>query len=318
MPKSLSVVIPTFRREAGLHLAMQSVTTQILPKMAGLDGLELSLIVCDNSPEASAKAQVEAFAAEAAFPVTFVHEPQTGVANARNAAVAATSAEFIAFLDDDEEAPPYWLARLIETQERFAADVVFGPVKARLQDLEASYPVYFESFFSRTGPKISQRLNGYYGCGNSLIRRSVLPEGRVPFCTDRNEMGGEDDQLFHDLQTDGAIIAWAADALVYEDVPASRSTLGYTLKRAFAFGQGPSHSAAISHRPLAVAYWMAQGVVQGILFSIIGGALYMIGSRQSAPRLDKAMRGFGKLIWFPPFKIGFYGAALLQAQPPGR
>ncbi len=313
MRKSLSVIIPTFRREAGLRLAMQSIAAQ-----TALRDIELSLIVCDNSPEASAKTQVEAFAAHADFPVTFIHEPQTGVANARNSAVAANSAEFIAFLDDDEEAPTHWLARLLETQERFAADVVFGPVKARLQDPDASYPAYFEAFFSRTGPKISQRLNGYYGCGNSLIRTSILPQGRVPFCTERNDMGGEDDQLFHDLQSSGAAIAWAADALVYEDVPASRSTLGYTLKRAFAFGQGPSHSAAITRRPLVVAAWMAQGMIQGILFSLIGGLLYMIGSRQSAPRLDKAMRGFGKLIWFPPFKIGFYGAALLQAQPPGR
>ncbi len=313
MPNSLCVIIPTFRREAGLGLAMQSMAAQ-----TSLRDIELSLVVCDNSPEASAKAQVEAFAAHAAFPVAYVHEPRTGVANARNAAVAATQAEFIAFLDDDEEAPPHWLARLIETQTRFSADVVFGPVKARLQDLEAGYPLYFEAFFSRTGPKISQRLNGYYGCGNSLIRRAILPQDNAPFATARNEMGGEDDQLFHDLQSGGAVIAWAADALVYEDVPAARSTLGYTLRRAFAFGQGPSTSAAITRRPLVVAAWMAQGMVQGILFSLIGGLLYMIGSRQCAPRLDKAMRGFGKLIWFPPFKIGFYGAALLQAQPPGR
>jgi hypothetical protein len=25
------------------------------------------------------------------------------------------------------------------------------------------------------------------------------------------------------------------------------------------------------------------------------------------------MRGFGKAIWFPPFKIGFYGQALLKS-----
>jgi cellulose synthase/poly-beta-1,6-N-acetylglucosamine synthase-like glycosyltransferase len=311
MSKSVSVIIPTFRRPAGLRLALQSVANQ-----TGLRDIDLSLVVCDNSPEASARTQVEAFASGAPFPVTFVHEPRTGVANARNAAVAGTSADFIAFLDDDEEAPPHWLARLVETQARFAADVVFGPVKARLQDLDAGYPIYFESFFSRTGPKISQRLSGYYGCGNSLIRRAVLPE--IPFATYRNEMGGEDDQLFHDLQSAGAVIAWAADALVYEDVPASRSTLGYTLRRAFAFGQGPSHSAALSHRPLTCAAWMAQGIIQGLLFSLLGGVLYMIGSRQCAPRLDKAMRGFGKLIWFPPFKIGFYGAALLHAQPPAR
>ena len=113
-------------------------------------------------------------------------------------------------------------------------------------------------------------------------------------------------------------MAWSAEATVFEDVPPSRSTLNYTLRRAFAYGQGPSFSAALGHKPLTCIGWMLQGVVQGVLFSVIGGALYLMGSRDSAPRLDKAARGFGKLMWFPPFKIGFYGQALLRANAPGR
>ncbi|MBW8734829.1 MAG: glycosyltransferase family 2 protein, partial [Asticcacaulis sp.] len=198
------------------------------------------------------------------------------------------------------------------TQAAFGADVVFGPVTARLQDADATFPAYFETFFSRTGPDQSQRLEAYYGCGNSLIRRAVMPKAK-PFCTDHNEMGGEDDKLFGDLYREGRVMAWSAEATVFEDVPPSRSTLKYTLRRAFAYGQGPSFWAALSHKPITCAAWMAQGVIQGVLFSVIGGALYMIGSRQSAPRLDKAMRGFGKAIWFPPFKIGFYGQALLKS-----
>lgn len=307
VPGSVSVIIPTFRRPEGLDRAMASVLIQ-----TALSDTPVSLVVCDNSPEASARAQVAGLAAIAPIAITYVHEPRTGVANARNAAVDASEAEFIAFLDDDEEAPAGWLAALLDTRARFGADVVFGPVSARLQDRNATYPAYFETFFSRTGPAQSQRLDACYGCGNSLIRRSVMPKSK-PFCTDHNEMGGEDDKLFGDLYRQGRVMAWSAEALVFEDVPPSRSTLNYTLRRAFAYGQGPSFWAALSHKPLTCAAWMAQGVVQGILFSLIGGILYLIGSRQSAPRLDKAMRGFGKVIWFPPFKIGFYGQALLKS-----
>jgi glycosyltransferase involved in cell wall biosynthesis len=307
VPGSVSVIIPTFRRPEGLDRAMASVLIQ-----TALGGTAVSLIVCDNSPEASARAQVAELAAIAPIAITYVHEPRTGVANARNAAVGASDAEFIAFLDDDEEAPAGWLSALLKTRAEFGADVVFGPVSARLQDRDAAFPAYFESFFSRTGPQQSQRLDAYYGCGNSLIRRCVMPKTK-PFCTDHNEMGGEDDKLFGDLYRAGRVMAWSAEAMVFEDVPPSRSTLKYTLRRAFAYGQGPSFWAALSHKPLTCAAWMAQGVVQGILFSLWGGVLYMIGSRQSAPRLDKAMRGFGKAIWFPPFKIGFYGQALLKS-----
>ncbi|MBW8735139.1 MAG: glycosyltransferase family 2 protein, partial [Asticcacaulis sp.] len=150
---SVSVIIPTFRRSDGLDRAMASVLIQ-----TALSDTPLSIIVCDNSPEASARAQVAALAAIAPIAIIYVHEPRTGVANARNAAVEACDAEFIAFLDDDEEAPAGWLSALLATQAAFGADVVFGPVTARLQDADATFPAYFETFFSRTGPDQSQRL----------------------------------------------------------------------------------------------------------------------------------------------------------------
>lgn len=290
---------------------MHSVLTQ-----TALTGRRVDIVICDNSPEASARAQVADLALKAPVTLTYVHEPKTGVANARNSAVKAATGEFIAFLDDDEEAPPLWLGQLLAVQAQFSADVVFGPVRARLQDSDVPYPAYFETFFSRAGPEQSQVLDAYYGCGNSLLRRALL--GRKPFCTEHNDMGGEDDKLFHGLQAAGAVMAWADAAAVFEDVPASRSTLRYTLRRAFAYGQGPSFSAALAHKPLSCAAWMCQGAAQGLLFSLWGGALYLMGSRNSAERLDKAARGFGKLVWFPPFKIGFYGQALLRADAAGR
>lgn len=307
---SVCAIVPTFRRPDGLRAALRSLARQ--------DCAGLSVIVCDNSPEASARDQVAAFAAQAPFGVTYLHEAATGVANARNTAVAACAADFIAFLDDDEAAPDGWLDRLMQAQARFDADVVFGPVKARLPRPDDAHDGYIEAFFSRFGPDESQLLSGYYGCGNSLIRRACLPEDRPPFSVAHNQMGGEDDQLFHSLMTNGARIAWAADAFVYEDVPSARARLSYTLLRAFAFGQGPSYTAAKTGKPFTSAAWMMQGLAQAALFGLWGGALALVRHRGAARRLDKAARGAGKVLWFPPFKIGFYGAALLRKKPKGR
>ncbi len=306
---SVCVIIPTFRRPQGLEAAMRSVVAQ-----TGVTAL--SMIVCDNSPEASARALVEGF--KAPFPIIYIHEPKTGVANARNSAVSACDADFIAFLDDDEEAPAGWLARLMAAQKQFTADVVFGPVQARLANAATRYDAYFTRFFSRFGPAESQILTSYYGCGNSLVRRASLPKDHAPFSIERNDMGGEDDQLFHGLMTGGATIAWAADAPVFEDVPAARSRLGYTLLRAFAYGQGPSYTAAHDGKPITAAAWMLQGVAQAVIFGLWGLALLALRREGSADKLDKAARGCGKLIWFSPFKVGFYGTALLKPKPPGR
>ncbi|MBW8881439.1 MAG: glycosyltransferase family 2 protein [Asticcacaulis sp.] len=307
--KTVTAVIPTFRRPAGLGLAMASIAAQ-----TGLDGVALDLIVCDNSPEASARAQVEAFALTAPFPVLYVHEPRTGVANARNAAVTKTDATFIAFLDDDEEAPPAWLSRQLAVQGQFSADVVFGPVTARIPNDVTRYRPYFEGFFSRFGPKESEVLSHYYGCGNSLIHTRVFPQGGAPFSVLQNDMGGEDDILFTALKAQGKVMAWAADAPVWEDVPPHRATLDYTLKRGFAYGQGPSHSTGTNGKWIACAGWMAQGLVQAAVFAVLAAVSFR--SPRFAFLIDKAARGLGKTLWFPPFKMKFYGQALLKKKKP--
>ena len=312
-PVRVSVIIPTFRRPEGLGRALASVTAQ-----EAVGGVAVDIIVCDNSPEASARDQVIAFGIDSPLTVTFVHEASPGVANARNSAVAACFADFIAFLDDDEEAPGDWLKQLLITQKTYDADVVFGPVTARLGERPASrFDDYFNAFFSRPGPAQDAPLDTYYGCGNSLIRRAVMP-AHEPFSVVQNNMGGEDDQLFNGLLKAGAIMAWAAHAPVFEDVPPARATLNYTLRRAFAYGQGPGWTAALDGKPLVCAAWMAQGVAQMLLFGLWGGALLALNSATAAAKLDKAARGFGKLLWFPPFKIGFYGTALLKPKPFGR
>ncbi|GGZ27788.1 glycosyltransferase family 2 protein [Asticcacaulis endophyticus] len=309
----LSVIIPTFRRADGLRLAVGSVLAQ-----TGLEAVTVRIIVCDNSPEASARAIVAAINSD--IDITYLHEPATGVANARNTALAATDDDFIAFLDDDEEAPADWLSKLLATQNALDADVVFGPVSARLIAAEVPYPSYFEAFFSRFGPDTTQLIDHYYGCGNSLLRRAALPRVHEVFSVDRNDCGGEDDKLFYGMREQGKRMAWAADAVVWEDVPQSRSTLKYTLPRAFAYGQGPSTSAMAHNpsKPFACAYWMINGAVQAVVFGIWGGLLTLTRAKGAASALDKCARGLGKLIWFPPFKLGFYGTALLKTNAPGR
>ncbi|HTN41545.1 MAG TPA: glycosyltransferase family 2 protein, partial [Asticcacaulis sp.] len=103
-----------------------------------------------------------------------------------------------------------------------------------------------------------------------------------------------------------------ADAPVFEDVPPARATLAYTLKRGFAYGQGPSHSSGVNGRFFTCAGWMAQGLIQAGIFGVISLAMFAIRHPRRAFALDKAARGLGKALWFPPFKMKFYGQVLLK------
>jgi glycosyltransferase involved in cell wall biosynthesis len=278
-------------------------------RQTGVDPKRLELVIVDNDAVPSAQILAETLAAEAPFPVRYVHEPAPGVANARNAALAAASGEMIAFLDDDEEAAPGWLAALVEAQARYGADVVFGPVQARAPERIVRHREYLEQFFSREGPAEAGVIGHFYGCGDSLVRRSALPHPTHAFLTERNEVGGEDDYLFAVMKQAGARFVWAPEALVYEDPVPERLTLKYAMARAFAYGQGPTYGCASAHPPewAGVVRWMAIGCAQTSVFGFFAAILWLTRAPHRAFMLDRAMRGLGKVFFGGPFALKFYG-----------
>jgi glycosyltransferase involved in cell wall biosynthesis len=300
----VSIIVPTQRRPEPLARAVRSCFGQTgIP----LDALEL--IVVDNDVPPSASPLAEALAREAPFPLIYVHEPRPGVANARNAGVAKARGAFIAFLDDDEEAPEGWLAALMDAQSRFDADLVFGPVRARLPDSIQTHRDYLEHFFSRKDSAAAGPIDHYYGCGDSLVRRAALPDRPRPFSDARNHIGGEDDLLFSEMRTHGARMVWAPDAWVWEHPAPSRMNLKYAIRRAFVYGQGAPGNCANAIPPdrLGVAGWMIQGLAQAGIFGILALVQWLIRAPRRAYVLDRAARGLGKTFWWSPFKIRLYG-----------
>ena len=302
-PAQVSVVIPTLRRPAELERALRSVFAQ-----TGVQGRLASIVIADNDPAASAEATVQRLRAESPVALIYRHVPRPGVATARNAALAETDAPLIAFLDDDEAASPGWLAALIEAQAQTGADAVFGPIQGRAADAKPWLRPYLERFFGREGPTTTGLIDRAFGCGNSLMVRAVALPGPAPFDVSADQSGGEDDALFAALAQRGGRFGWAADAWVDEFAPAHRATLPYALARAFAYGQGPSQTAAKARDWPAVAGWMGVGAAQAVVFGTGALGLTLILSPRRADLLDRAARGVGKLFWMKGLEPHFYGA----------
>lgn len=303
MTGDVAVIIPTLRRPDGLRYALRSVFGQ----QAVQDRLA-QIVVVDNDPTGSARDLVESLQTETPWPLTYVHAPVPGVATARNAGLAATEAPLIAFLDDDEVASPGWLAALLEGQTQTAADVVFGPITGRAPSAEPWLQPYLERFFGRQGPATTQMIDQPWGCGNSLMVRATALPGPAPFNVASDQAGGEDDALFAALSARGGRFGWAAEAWVEEFAPPHRATLRYALARAFAYGQGPSQTAAAARDRAGVARWMLIGTAQAVVWGAAAATMAVIRNPRRAEFYDRTARGLGKLFWMKGFEPHFYGA----------
>lgn len=305
--QAVCVIIPTMRRPESLARALRSVFAQ-----ESLGDRLVSIVVVDNDPAATARSTVETLKADSPFPVIYHHEPRPGVATARNAGLSETDAPLIAFLDDDEAASTGWLAALLRAQEETRADAVFGPIAGRIPDERSWAAVYLQRFFGREGPSSTSLIDHGYGCGNSLMVRHTALPGNDPFDVSADQTGGEDDALFAALKTRGGRFGWAHDAWVEEFAPPHRATMGYAMSRAFAYGQGPSQTAAKARDWAGVFRWMLIGTAQTVVWGLGALALTIVAHPRRADLMDKAARGLGKLFWTKGFEPQLYGARELQ------
>ena len=303
----VDILIPTLRRPDNLTRALRSVFAQ--DRVAALVA---RVVVIDNSPEGCAARVVEALRPACPVALTYAHEPRPGVATARNAGLAVSASPLVAFLDDDEEAPPSWLAELRAAHLALGSAVTFGPVRGVAAGAHPAFRAYLDRFFSREGGPITELIQDEFGCGNSMMTRAVALAGPEPFDARADLTGGEDDRLFAKLRGEGASFGWAAEAWVYEHAPPHRARVGYALKRAFCYGQSPSHTYARGRKWGRLALSMAIGAAQAAVYGATSATLLVVGRRGSALSfLDRAVRGLGKVLWL--FEIKLYGLAASPA-----
>ncbi|WP_421728830.1 glycosyltransferase family 2 protein [Brevundimonas sp.] len=301
--RDVAIIVPTMRRPESLARALGSLFAQ-----TGVENRLAAIVVVDNDPQATAEPVIAALRAASPAPLILVHEPRPGVATARNTGLAATDAPLIAFLDDDEAADANWLSALLAGLDHTGADVVFGPIRGQVPEGTGWTRGYLERFFGRQGPSETGLLDHAYGCGNSLMKRATALPGPAPFDAASDQSGGEDDVLFSALAARGGRFGWAADAWVDEFAPSHRATMKYALARAFAYGQGPSQTAARDRRWGGVARWMLIGAAQTAVWGAASLGLTLIFSPRRAETLDRTARGIGKVLWMRGLEPHFYGA----------
>jgi succinoglycan biosynthesis protein ExoM len=234
-PRSgLAVGFCTYKRPGGLVRLLQHLSVAVSPIAE-----PTTVIVVDNDgddPEVSAI--VSSFAESSALRVIYVVERTPGISAARNAVfeqVDALGIRFVAMIDDDEWPSPHWLVALLAACRQTKAVIVGGPVR----------PVFPEhatqlNELARYWSVMPQNLEGktfvFCTC-NFIADMNGLEDVKRPFFDDEYGLtGGGDTVFFRGLFYSGHDMAWAAEAVVYEEVPETRASLQWMRKRKFRQG----------------------------------------------------------------------------------
>jgi O-antigen biosynthesis protein len=268
----ISVVICTRDRPDRLEACLRHIERQEYPRF--------EVVVVDNAPASNAVRVL------VGARYRYVPEPRVGLSWARNAGIAASAGDIIAFLDDDEEPDRHWLAGIAGG---FARGDDIGCVTGVILParLDTQVQEWFESsgghskgrgfssaIFSRHGAQSPLFPLPPFGAGgNMAFRREVLARiggfdvamgAGTPACA------SEDTLALTLVLLAGYRIAYEPAAAVRHDHYAEVDRLRRQL-RGYGVGVAAYYTALLRHRP---------GVFPALLKLLPSAASYLRGASQ--------------------------------------
>jgi glycosyltransferase involved in cell wall biosynthesis len=214
----VSVVVCTYNRAAFLRDTLASL------RKLETAGIRHELLVVDNASTDETPAVIAEAMRQTPQLVRGVHEPQPGVASARNRGICEARGKWIAFFDDDQVADPQWLAELLAMAQQKSCRCVGGANRLRIVGgQEVNLPAPCMALLSCTIDPSQPRL--YHrrfapGAGNLLVQRSVFDE--VGLFHEGLREAGEDADLFRRMSAAGVVGWFTPRAISYHVVPAYR------------------------------------------------------------------------------------------------
>lgn len=288
----VAVVIVTYKRSEGLSKLLRELKRQDL---SGAPAVELNVIVVDNDPAGSA-AQIVTEAAEhgraGSIGLTYLLEPRRGIPFARNRGMqhALTGTSYFAFIDDDEYPTPTWMRKLLDTAIALYSDAVLGPVKPVYPEGTPAWvrrSRVFEGWNHADRSQIAEAATN-----NVLVRSDFIRQHRIEFDLRMQACGGSDYRFFRQCVHAGMVINWSSSAVVFEDIPHSRTQWRWMAQRQIRLGNTFAVDARLSRQLPRIISLYAVGLARAML-GFITLPLLAVSSRLGTSAAVHLLRGIG-------------------------
>ncbi len=287
----ISAIICTHNRADYLGAAIDSLLGQAYPAY--------EIIVVDNASTDATKAVVDARLPHSRL--TYVYEATLGLSAARNRGAALAQGDILAYLDDDAEASPQWLAALAEAFSLHPQAAIAGGQVSLIWPPGASSPRWLS-------PTLSESL-GAYDLGSAL--RLITDPGQTPRGLNyavkkgfldgvggfdpqlgrvgKNLLSNEELHLTQQALASGFEVLFVPQAQVGHHVAPERLNPGWFLRRSWWQGISECYREQLSHSLTPQRLW-ARGVCL-----LRGLAKSLRGWRDPALRFENLVYAYGQL-----------------------
>ncbi|MBQ3174319.1 MAG: glycosyltransferase family 2 protein [Alistipes sp.] len=249
----ISLVIATYNRAEQLMTTLVSVAAQSLAPEAW------ECVVVDNNSTDATRERVAAFGAcHPELHIRYIFEREQGLSAARNAGIAASQGDIIAFVDDDERIVPDFLGAYVDLFDSHPEAMAAGGC------IIAEYPTGRPRWMSCfTEQPIANPMN--YGATVRLFPKGKIPGGgnmafrrealvRVGIFdtslgrTGKSLIGGEESDLFERMATVGIRLYYVPRAVMYHIIPAEKLTREYFQRLCYNTGVSQRRRAELHDR----------------------------------------------------------------------
>jgi glycosyltransferase involved in cell wall biosynthesis len=296
--KSVDVIVATHNRAGQIPRLLESIRN-----LRGLDRIKFSLLVCANACTDTTVAVVKAFSETVSFDVVVLEEARPGKSYALNRALERSTADWVAFFDDDETVDAGWFDAFSRLTERPGIDFFAGRYVA---EFELPPPSWLPSRHTTTvlsrhddetpEQAITRKESLFWG-GNCAISRQALNVVKS-FQTDLgrasglNALGCEDVDMQLRLLAAGFSGVFSPELTIHHWTPKERVSKKYFRDKIFWAGHGqrryrqldPTNEAP-PPRLLGIERWRFR-IAVGALFGMAASAIMRNEPTRFAFELD--------------------------------